>query len=106
MSLSTNPPKEQPMNNNNNQEQEETTLVAPPQTQVEEMNTGDILDFFSSGKEYVADIFEEVLDDSMDIDWNTRVGAERIAEYLFELTIIPMQEADNEQSSTKTIKLG
>jgi len=94
------------MNNKQQNKQQETKLVAPLQTQVEEMNIGDILDFFSSGKEYVADVFEEVLDDSMDIDWTTRVGAERIAEYLFELTIIPMQEADNEQAGTKTIKFG
>jgi hypothetical protein len=72
------------------------SYVMSEQTQEPEINTGDILDFISSGKEYMADVFEEVLDDSMDIDWNTRFGAERIAEYLFELTIIPMQEDSNE----------
>ena len=39
-------------------------------------------DFMDSDKEYIVEILEEILDDSMDIDWNTRVGADRITDFL------------------------
>lgn len=36
-------------------------------------------------RETLIDDLEQVLGDSMDIDWNTRVGADRIADYVLEL---------------------
>jgi hypothetical protein len=49
-------------------------------------------------KETLIDDLEQVLDDSMDIDWNTRVGAEYIADYLLkEGHVKSSQGATNEQ---------
>lgn len=50
-------------------------------------------------RETLIDDLEQVLDDSMDIDWNTRVGADRIADHV--LKLFRFDDAEKRISSAK-----